>query len=152
MANQGKRTALSSVTHVLTTELNSIATGKVCAVSGAFDNAAGKHIYAFFDLLLASLSPAAGAYIEIYGWLSLDATNYGGLIPSTGSDPSKSTPALLITAGLDTTASGTPRIITQGFVLAPGLWKFQVANWAGVTLAASGNTLDLYTADLDLNG
>lgn len=151
MANLIQWAALSSVTHLLTTELNSIANGKVCAASGEFDNAAGP-IDCFFDLALAALSPTAGAGVVIHGWLSLDGTNYGGPIPTTGNNASGTQPALRVGAAIDQTASGTPRVVLGPFTLAPGKWKFQVENNAGVAFAASGNTLDLYTAKVNANG
>ena len=152
MANLGQWNALSAKTALLTTELNSIANGKVSAVQGtAFDNSAGP-IYCFFDLNLASLSPTTGAYMAIWGWLSLDGTNYGGPRPSSGSSPSGTDPALRVTGSLDLTASGTPRLVLGPFTLAPGKYLFQVENGSGVTLPSSGNTLDIYTAKINLNG
>ena len=151
MANLGQWNALSTKVALLTTELNSIATGKVTAVSSAFDNSAGP-IYCFFDLTLATLSPTTGAYMAIWGWLSLDGTNYGGPRPSSGSSPSGSDPALRVTGSLDLTASGTPRLVLGPFSLAPGKYLFHVENGSGVTTPASGNTLDIYTAKVNLNG
>lgn len=143
---------IGSVVNLLTTELNSIATAKVCAVSSAWDNTSGKVLYVTFDLKLNTISPTAGASCTIWGWASDDGTNYGGPQPSSGSAASGSDPALKVTVAVDTTASGTPRMIVGPFMVLPVKYKFQVENNTGATLNASSNTLDMYPLKINLNG
>jgi hypothetical protein len=46
-----------------------------------------------------------------------------------------------------TTGSATKRAVTPVFLIPPGKWKVVLKNAAGVSLAASGNTVALYTTD-----
>lgn len=119
----------------LTTELNSLADAAFSSASSAIDNETDLYEFIAVELVLASLSPAAGAYVDVWIDYSLDGTNYA--------DASKALQlsALLCTFQLDTTAATAQRLYVSGLRLAPNKFKLQARNKAGVSLGASGNTL-----------
>lgn len=149
MANKGRWGALGSVVNLLTTGLNSLANGNACTESSAWDNTSGKYAFVSFDLLLASLTPSTGGYVTIIGWASLDGTNYGA--PIVSSNPPSTAEATLRWSGNLNASTAAQRIITPPLIVLPVKYKFQVVNGSGVALASSGNTLDLYPLELDLN-
>jgi hypothetical protein len=104
-------------------------------VGAAITNETGLYPYIAFELLLASLSPTAGAFVDIWIDYRPDGTNY--------SDPAKplQTSSLLCTIPLDTTASTAQRINSQICTIMPMDFKLQLRNMAGVALNAAGNTL-----------
>ena len=118
-----------------TTQLNSLGNTAFVAVGAEVTNETDLYPYIVFELVLASLSPTSGAYVDIWIDYQPDGTNF--------SDPAKAlqTSSLLCTIPLDTTASTAQRIVSPICSLAPLDFKLQVRNMAGVAFAASGNTL-----------
>lgn len=118
-----------------TTELNALANAGFSAVGVAIDNLTDLYEYISFELVLAALSPTAGAYVDIWIDLTLDGTNYA--------DPAKplQVSALLCSFQLDTTAATAQRVIRATVPIPPSKFKLQLRNGAGVALAATGNTL-----------
>src|SRR5678815_5278534 len=135
MATTFKWAAPEAIATYYTTELNSLANATFVAVGAEISNETGLYPYIAFELVLASLSPTAGAYVDIWIDYQPDATNY--------SDPAKplQTSPLLCTIPLDTTASTAQRINSQICTIMPMDFKLQLRNMAGVALNASGNTL-----------
>lgn len=127
---------------VLTTELNSLANNGFCSVGSGFDNTTNLDQWFLFELVLASLTPTAGAYINIYAVPAHDGgTNFADA-------PSSTNPGnhMLVCTLSITTGSGAKRQLSLFPVqLPPGDWKFVIKNGTGVSLAASGNTLTLYS-------
>lgn len=118
-----------------TTELNSsITTGTFVAVGAELANETDLYQYIVFELVLASLTPAAGGYVDIWINYQPDGTNYA--------DPAKAlqTTALLTAIPLDT-AAAAQRLTSRACAILPIDFKLQLRNMAGVTLAASGSTL-----------
>jgi hypothetical protein len=135
MATTFKWLAPEAIATYYTTELNSIADGSFVAVGAEIANETDLYQYIVFELVLASLSPAAGAFVDIWIDYQPDGTNYA--------DPSKplQTTALLAALALDTTATTAQRITSGALGILPMDFKLQLRNKAGVALAASGNTL-----------
>jgi hypothetical protein len=135
MATTFKWLAPEAIATYYTTELNSLANAAFVAVGAEIANETGLYPYIAFELVLASLSPTAGAYADIWIDYQPDGTNY--------SDPAKplQTTALLCTIPLDTTASTAQRINSQICTIMPIDFKLQLRNMSGVSLASSGNTL-----------
>jgi hypothetical protein len=118
-----------------TTQLNSLANATFVAVGAEVTNETDLYPYIMFEIVLASLSPTAGAYVDIWIDYQPDGTNF--------SDPAKplQTASLLCTLALDTTAATAQRINSQICTLMPIDFKLQLRNMAGVAFNASGNTL-----------
>jgi len=149
MANIGKWNTPSSVASVLTTELNSLGSGSMSAASGAINNDTNLDIYVDLELVLASLSPTAGAFVAIYIAEAIDGTNYPA--PSAA-DQRLQTNALLCTFALSTTAATAQRLVARNVVIPPGKFKIYLDNQAGVAFGASGNTLKMLPYNVNLNG
>jgi len=127
---------------VLTTELNSLANGSYSAVGTAIDNSANLNRWGVLEVALASLNPTTGAYLMLFMVQSADGTNYEDA-PSSTNPGMQSLVAVLNVA----TGSATKRIISRPFRLPAGKVKFVLLNGTNVSLAASGSTVTLYTAD-----
>jgi hypothetical protein len=87
------------------------------------------------ELILASLSPTAGAYVDVWAEYAADGTNYsdhGKALQTTG---------LLATFGLDTTAATAQRPAPVIAPILPMKLKLSLRNKAGVALPSSGNIL-----------
>ena len=147
MANVGKWNAPSAPVTVLSTELNALANNTLSAASGAIANQTNLDAYADFELVLASLSPAAGAYITLYLIEAIDGTNY-----ADATNLRLKTSQFLGVFPLDTTAATAQRITLRNVVIPPSAFKIVLDNQAGVALAASGNTLKMLPYDVNLNG
>lgn len=136
MATTFKWVAPESIATALSTELNSLGNGSFSAASSAIDNETDLFQYINLELVLASLSPTAGAYVDVWLEPALDATpNY------VDHGKALQTAHLLGTLPLDTTASTAQRIIRWNIPIPPLKFKLSVRNGAGVALASSGNTL-----------
>ena len=137
MATTFKWLAPESFTTAMTTSLNSLADGSYAGVSSNITNSTD--LYPFIvglELNLASLSPAAGAFVDIWILYDPDGTNYA----TTGKP--LITGHLLHTFQLDTTASTAQRLVmTRPKLILPYDFKLDLRNKAGVSLNASGNTL-----------
>lgn len=127
---------------VLTTELNALANGAFSAVGSALDNTANSDQYGALDIVLSSLNPTAGAYLNLYLVQSLDGTTYEDA-------PSATNPGthMLVANVLVTTGSAAKRIMTPWFYIPPGKFKFVLLNATNVALGATTNTVTLYTSN-----
>jgi len=120
----------------LSTELNGLTDGTFSSSSGAIDNTVQpRNQIIALELNLASLSPATGAFVDVWIEYAADGTNF--------SDHGKAlqTAGLLATFQLDTAATTAQRLPVQ-FKPVLGLkFKLSARCKAGVALNASGNTL-----------
>lgn len=135
MATTFKWLAPEAIQTYYTTELNSLGNTSFAAVGAEVTNETDLYPYIMFEVVLASLSPAAGAYLDIWIDYQPDGTNY--------SDPGKplQTSSLLCSIQLDTTAATAQRINSALCTIMPIDFKLQLRNMAGVAFNASGNTL-----------
>lgn len=125
---------------VLTTELNSLANNAYSAVGTAIDNTSNGDQYGALDIVLASLNPTSGASLSLYLVQSLDGTNYEDAPSST--NPGSHTLVATVLVG---TGAATKRVMSPWFYVPPGKFRFVLLNSAGVALAASANTVTLFT-------
>jgi hypothetical protein len=123
-------------------ELNSLANNAFSTLSGIYDNATNLDQWAAMQFDLASLSPTAGANIQLFMAQSLDGTNYEDAPSST--NPGSQKLAAWVSVG---TGAATKREMTQLFRIPPGKWKWSVKQSTGVAFPASGNTGKLFTAN-----
>jgi hypothetical protein len=150
MANIGKWNTPTAIASQLTTELNSLANGSMTAASAAYDNSANLNIYFTAELNLASLSPAAGAYLAVYALLAPDGSNYPA---QSDADLRLIASMLWCVIPIGTTASTAQRVSSVApLILPPSLVKFKVDNQSGVSLNASGNTLKILAYNINGNG
>lgn len=149
MANIGKWNAPSSTVTVLTTQLDGLANNAATAASSAIANQTNLDIYTDWELVLGSLSPAAGAFVSVYIMEAVDGTNYPA--PSAA-DMRLQTTQLLFVAPLGTTAATAQRIAIRNVVIPPGTFKIILDNQSGVALNATGNTLKMNPYNVNLNG
>jgi hypothetical protein len=130
--------SLSALTTVLSTELNSLASGSATAASTAFDNTTNKHLFADIELNLAAqgANRTAGANISVYMVHATDGTNYG--------DVNATTAQLVAYFPLDLTTTARRATVTD-VAIPPLLVKFFAVNNTGQALAASGSTIKVGT-------
>lgn len=129
-------------TTLLSTELNSLASssGNVLSTLGAaFQNTSSWELADVEFLPGATISPVAGAFIELWLLRSLDGgTNYA--FGSSSAAPARPADiAIPVPAG----TSITPRADEPGLVVPPSFYKPIARNQTGVTLPASGNIIRL---------
>jgi hypothetical protein len=127
---------------VLTTELNSLGNGAYSGVGTAIDNTSNLDQYGALDIVLASLNPTSGAYLQLFLVQSIDGTTYED-------PPSSTNPGYQMSVGVFsvTTGSAAKRLMSPWFRIPPGKFKFVLLNGTGVALGAASNTVTLYTAD-----
>jgi hypothetical protein len=129
---------------VLTTELNALANAAYSAAGPAYDNTSNLDQWFWFDFTAGgTATPTAGANLQIFAVPSLDGTNYADAASSTQVGFHQLVATISIKTG-----AGTKRDMTLYPVqLPPGKFKFVLKNGTGVALAATGNTLTLYSAN-----
>ncbi len=150
MASIGKW-SLSGVgiTTVLSTGLNSLGNNTMSAASSTYDNSANLDLYVDIEVVLASLSPAAGSYVAIYVWESPDGTNFPA---QSDADLRLTATQLLITIPTGVTASTGQRIVARNVIIPPAKLQFKLDNQTGVSLGATLNTVKILPYDMNLNG
>lgn len=149
MANIAKWNAPSAVVTLLSTELNALADGTLSAASGAVNNDSNLDMLGDLELVLASLSPGANPYIDIFIAESVDGTNY----PTPSAADARLQLAMkLCTFFLGVTAATAQRITVREIKLPPAKFKVYLDPHAGVALGATGNTLKLLSYNVNLNG
>jgi hypothetical protein len=128
-------------TTVLSTELNSLTNNSLCSASSAFDNSTNLAIWADFELVLAAqgVARSAGATCTLFMSAAPDGTNYTDATV-------EGEIAAVFAFDAATTAR---RHFRRGFELPPlATIKFYLVNSTGQTLAASGNTVKIWTRNL----
>lgn len=136
-------TARGTAATVLTTELNSLTSGSVSALSAAQDNdtAGTRDLYAQVEIYLAAqgTNRAAGAYVALYLVPELDGTNYGDTTDECIDN------YFAGSASVDDGALAARRVVIDRIRLPVGDFKVGFKNGTGQTLAASGNTVKIRT-------
>jgi hypothetical protein len=125
----------AAIASILTTELNTLASGSASAASAAVDNTSNLDLYVDLTLTVAAQgsSRSSGATVAVYLIMALDGTNYD--------DTNATTAELVAVFPLD--AATTARQSTRRDIpVPPGLFKFFVVNSTGQAFAGSGNILE----------
>ena len=135
MATTKHKAYTASSASLLTTELNSLASGSNSSASSALDNTSNLDLFIDVELVVAAQGSARsnGAYIALYMTQALDGTNYG--------DTHEITAKLVCVFPLDA-ATTARRATFQDMPIPPGLVKFFVRNATGQSLASSGNSVN----------
>jgi len=137
-----KWTTLSSVVAALANaDIASIVNNAYSALGTAINNSSALDRWGWLELNLGSIDPVDGACIFVYLLPSFD----GGTDYDDG--PSANNPCSHnIVAVMSVNIASSAKKITYGPIPLPaGHFKFALRNCTGVTLAATANTLDLYT-------
>jgi hypothetical protein len=119
------------------------------AASSTITNASNLDIYVDVEVLLALLSPTAGAFVALYIWEAVDGTNFPA---QSDADLRLTSTQLLCTIPIGTTAATAQRVVARNIVIPPGSFQIKLDNQAGAALNASGNTVKFNTYDVNLNG
>lgn len=139
--------ALSGPTTLHSTSLNGLSSNTLSAASSAFDNTTNLDTLFFLELVTAALglAPAAGELVRIYAVHSLDGTNYSDA-PATGGSQDGDRHVISFPYKAATSAR---RFTSKPLVLMPCLYKFYVDNRLSQAFAASGNTLKIWSGNLE---
>jgi len=144
MANAIKWEAIwTSRGNVITTELNSLADGGFATGSSGIANGTNLDQYACCEITLAALSPSAGAFVTLYVSHAPDGSTYGD--PPSATNPGGEMSVAVCT--VETTDSDAKVITTPIFRIPPSGIKFTLKNNCGVSLASTGNTVELFTCN-----
>lgn len=132
-------------TTLMSTELNSIASGNAILGGTAVTNQTALDIFCDFSLVLASAVFVAPNFIGLYLYpLNDDASSYGdSRFGSSAAGPPPSNYAVGSIGIVAATQAQTGTL--QRVVMPPGTWKPVLWNQGGVALASSGNTLKYRT-------
>ena len=124
---------------ILTTELNSLASGSI-AVTGEIDNSAGKFTFDDVELYTgsAACTPGAILFAELFLIQSLDGTNFVDIDDGTNEPP---VTMLVGRFEFRATANSPNRHVIRGIPIPPDKYKYVLANETGWAFASSGNTL-----------
>jgi hypothetical protein len=127
---------------VLTTELNGLAINGYSVSGTEIDNSANLDQFGYVEVILGSLNPTAGASVTALIVTAPNGTNYED-------SPSATNPAFNLTVGSVSLATGAAakRAVSGLFRLPPTKFKVVLLNTANVALAASGNSVRLYTTN-----
>jgi hypothetical protein len=134
---------------VMSTELNSLANGALATSATPYDNSANLNLYADIEILLAALSPTAGASVSVYVLESVDGTNFPA---QNAADLAKTSSQLFFVMPMGNTASTAQRTVLRNMPLSPAKYTVGLINNMGVPLAASGNTVKFLAYSVNLNG
>lgn len=132
----------TSLTTILSTDLNALADGTLSAVSSEVDNTTALDMLCWFELVTGTLQDAAvaGQMVDIHQIQSIDGTNYEEA-PVTGG--ANSPPPI---CSFQYKAATTARRHVKGpFQFNPYKMKYYVDNRCGGQFAATGNTLKIST-------
>lgn len=136
--------AVSSYTSIMSTDLNSLASGNALLNAADLDNSTALDMFADFSLLLASLACVAPNFCGLFLYPRHDdATHYGdGRFGSTAamSDTNAPVPFWIGNFPLVVATQIEYAEITR-VPIPPGIFRVVLWNRAGVNFAASGNTL-----------
>lgn len=134
-------------TSIMTTELNSIASGNAILGLADITNQTAQDRYCDFSVHLASaiFPNTQGLNISIHLYpLCDDGSTYGdGKFGSSAAGPPNYPPAAVIPLVINVTQAQTG--VATGVVIPPGTWRPVLCNNGGVALASSGNTLKYRT-------
>jgi len=124
-----------------TQKIDSLADNEFTNLSDEIDNSTNKYLFADLELVLGSAAfTGADSALELYLIPSVDGTNYPDWAGNTTADQQENMKHFI--GSLSTTGSTAAQRMTKRSVsLPPGKFKFAIRSRAGVSLAASGNTL-----------
>lgn len=138
----GYKAAAQSVVFSGTQQINSLLDNEWTNLSDEIDNSLNKYMMADLELVLGSVifPVATDNLIEIYLVPSVDDTNYPLWVGDVTTDAQENN-IHFVGSVTCSDATEAQRLTLRSVALVPGKFKFGIRSRAGVTLAASGNTL-----------
>lgn len=137
----GYKAAAQSVTFSGTQTIDSLTDNEWTNLSDEIDNSSTKYMLADIELVLGSAAfTGTDSAIELYLVPSIDDTNYPdwtGNVTTDEQENNKHFIGSMTTSG----ATAAQRMTLRSVALPNGKFKFGIRSRAGVSLAASGNTL-----------
>lgn len=136
--------AVASWTNIMSTNLDSLASGNALLQAADIDNSSALDMYMDVTLLLASITPTGSPFVGILLYpLNGDGSTYGdGRFASAAALTDATLPATYFRGTIPLVASaGIQKGTLEGITLRPGISRIVLWNKAGVNFAASGNTL-----------
>ena len=137
----GYKAAAQSVVFSGTQQIDSLTDNEWTDLSDEIDNSSTKYMLADIELVLGSAAfTGTDSAIELYLVPSIDDTNYPDWTGNVTTDKQENNKWFI---GSMTTSGATAaqRMGLRAISLPNGKYKFGIRSRAGVTLAASGNTL-----------
>jgi hypothetical protein len=119
------------------------------AASTAISNQTNLDMYVDVEVVLAALSPGAGAFVGIYILEAVDGTNYPA---QNDADLRITGTQVLVIIPVGQNPSTAQRVVARNVLIPPGSFTIKLDNQTGVALAASGNTLKFLPYNTNLNG
>jgi len=147
MVSALKWEASLSGTQIMTTAMNSLADNTITAASTAVDNSTNLDTKAWLELNTTyGSSPSDNApSVDVFMATAPDGTNYESAPLTGGADQAHmyvgSFPIQKVTSA--------QRIVIGPIDLPPSKFKLYLDNQTGQAMAASGNTLDIYTDNFE---
>lgn len=143
---------IGSATNLLTTELNSLASGSGTAYGPEINNTVGTSGVQvgtlWFHIASNSLAFTSGSYVTIYFVPSTTPGTASGTYPTytSGASPTYSGNGLVCNININpkTQSANVVDETLSGIILPAGYFKTILINNTGVALPASGNTLEFY--------
>lgn len=139
---------LAYVSAGFSTEVNSLVNGNAVLAANQLNNSTNLDLFSDISISLGSVTTGSGSpYIGFYLYpQNQDGTTYGDG-NFTGSGAAGPPPSSYYAGPIPCQVSATGVIVgtLRGILLPPGLFKFVLYNQAGVTLAASSNTISYRT-------
>lgn len=127
MASTFQWVAPAAASCALYTELNGLKSGGYSAASAAIDNETGLFQFVNLELILGSLTPIAGGYVQVDLEPSLDGTTF----VDTGECNHFNQ---LTVFSLDTTSCVGQRLVRHNLPIPPLQFKFSIRQVSGVAL------------------
>ena len=144
MANLTRLEAQDTRDSVLTTGLNSLASGSATAASSAVDNTTTRYQLCDDEMVLGSINPSGSPYVEIHFLKEIVSDG-----STTFEDRTLGTLVGIIPV---TTGSSAKNGSVKRVPLPDGDFKVVAVNQTGQTLAASGNSMYLHRFGENLIG
>lgn len=135
-------------TTIMSTDLNSLASGNALLQAADIANDSALDIYADFSLVLASAAFVAPNFMGLFMYpLNDDASTYGdGRFTSAAAMTAANAPTPYWVGNFSLVAATQAQKGTlSGITLPPGKTRFVLWNQGGAALASSGNTLKYRT-------
>ena len=126
---------------VLSTELNSLTSNNVSALSSEQDNSTNKYLYTDIEVYLDTINiSSTTAEIRIYLVPTVDGTNYPEFDTGTTS-PGAHNNNYYVGSVKAKASNAAHRGVLRQVPLPPGKYKWAIRNVTGVSLAASSSTV-----------